>query len=126
MVICLLQLIPICVLQGAAIPQPRFPTAYEEFAKAQFELRHTYSGLNDLECPAGSSTSASCDSLHVDANMKLYNWNHRNFQMWRHIYPGYDGVVFAKGSLVTELTAILQAANIGQVRDFVRPSHCLC
>lgn len=121
----LLQLMSVCVLQGATIPQPRFATAYEEFAKAQFELRHTYSGLNDLECPACSSTAASCDSIHVDANMKLYNWNHRHFQMWRHIYPGYDGVVFAKGSLVTELTAILQAANIGQVRDSP-PLHCLC
>ena len=84
-------------------------------------MRHTYSGLNDLECPACSSTTASCDSLHVDANMKLYNWNNRNFQLWRQIYPGYDGAVFAKSSLVTDLTDILQAANIGQVRDFVQP-----
>jgi hypothetical protein len=107
------------LLQGANIPQPRFATAYEEYAKAHFELRHTYSCLNDLECPACNGTAASIDSLHVDANMKLYNWNHRNFQLWRQIYLGYDGVVFARGALVTGFTTVLQAANIGQVRSLI-------
>jgi hypothetical protein len=62
-----------------AINPAAFSRASHEFKACQLDMRLHLQSLNDLVCPACSDGLAA---VHVDGNMKLYNWD-RNREPWR-------------------------------------------
>ena len=56
-----------------------FSRASHEFKACQLDMRLHLQSLNDLVCPACSDGLAA---VHVDGNMKLYNWD-RDREPWR-------------------------------------------
>ena len=83
-------------MQVEAIQQPSFMPAFLEWQHMQQDKRFVMQGLNDFVCPA---CYPAPHSLHVDANMKAFVWDHSR-QPWRAAY--HTGLLFQDSSEAVE------------------------